>query len=71
MNEFNFNSMREVTLFVELCLVVCNVKKLEVETLGSGIIRVTVCDLRVNTLNYLNFERASIITTGKLSRSYK
>ena len=71
MNEFNFNSMREVTLFVELCLVVCNVKKLEVETFGSGIIRVTVCDLSVNTLNYLNFERASIITTGKLSRSYK
>ena len=71
MNEFNFNSMREVTLFVELCLVVCNVKKLEVETLGSDIIRVTVCDLSVNTLNYLNFERASIITTGKLSRSYK
>ena len=71
MNEFNFNSMREVTLFVELCLVVCNVKKLEVETFGSDIIRVTVCDPRVNTLNYLNFERASIITTGKLSRSYK
>ena len=71
MNEFNFNSIREVTLFVELCLVVCNVKKLEVETFGSGIIRVTVCDLSVNTLNYLNFERASIITTGKLSRSYK
>lgn len=71
MNEFNFNSMREVTLFVELCLVVCNVKKLEVETLGSDIIRVTVCDPSVNTLNYLNFERASIITTGKLSKSYK
>ena len=71
MNEFNFNSIGEVTLFVELCLVVCNVKKLEVETFGSGIIRVTVCDLSVNTLNYLNFERASIITTGKLSRSYK
>ena len=71
MNEFNFNSIGEVTLFVELCLVVCNVKKLEVETFGSDIIRVTVCDLSVNTLNYLNFERASIITTGKLSRSYK
>lgn len=72
MKEFSFNTGKEAGVFTEMCIRVCDIKRLKVDTLSSGIIRVTVCDsLTENTLKHLEFERASIITTGKLSRSYK
>ena len=72
MKEFNFNTEKEVGIFIEMCTRVCGVKRLKVEPLISGVIKVVVHDpLSRNTLDHLEFERASIITTGKLSKSYK